>query len=254
MYHTYASTCREIINKLVYNVVRKTGGHNRAHLTRYLAAFSLQPRQEWERGFRLLGTTGLLPFEHSGPLPLLHAEQIRERIDAENLRGKGSALLMYTSRDEENPYIEGDKHDKDSNIPPAMRILDIEIVVEIFVRRAIATKLALRGRAGVRDVSSVGGDVPSEVLGTRLTRRWIDISVLDAEQSTCCPPRAKTSVLWRWNLGSERSELTVAQQAFDEVRVRRHPIHPPPPTQCPERLQDTIARSLCEPRYGSKTR
>lgn len=60
-----------------------------------------------------------------------------------------------------------------------MGIPDIEVVVEIFIRRAIATELALRSRAGVQDISSVGRDVPSEVLGTRLTRGWINISVLD---------------------------------------------------------------------------
>ena len=60
-----------------------------------------------------------------------------------------------------------------------MGIPDIEVVVEVFIRRAIATELALRSRAGVQDISSVGGDVPSEVLGTRLTRGWINISVLD---------------------------------------------------------------------------
>ena len=49
-------------------------------------------------------------------------------------------------------------------------------------------------------------------------------------------------------------ELTIANQASDEVCVRGHPIHPSPPTQLTERLQDAIARSLREPRYGSKTR
>jgi hypothetical protein len=80
---------------------------------------------------------------------------------------------------QEGSYIEDDKRDKDPKIPPVMRILDIEVVVEIFIRRAIATKLALRDRGGVRDVSSVGGDVRSEVLGTCLTGRWINMTVLD---------------------------------------------------------------------------
>jgi hypothetical protein len=60
-----------------------------------------------------------------------------------------------------------------------MRILDIEVVQEIFVRRAIAAKLALRGRAGVLDVSSVGRDVRPEVLGTCLAGRRINITELD---------------------------------------------------------------------------
>jgi len=106
-----------------------------------------------------LGTAGLLPFEHSRHIPLLHTEQVRERIRTEN--------------------IEGDKHDKDTNVPPTVRVPDVEIVVEEFIRRAVRAKLALRGRAGVRNVSSLGGDVRSEVLGTPLTRGWIDIRVLD---------------------------------------------------------------------------
>ena len=50
------------------------------------------------------------------------------------------------------------------------------------------------------------------------------------------------------------SGLTVAYQTFDEVGVWRHPIHPPPPTQLTEWLQDTIARSPCESRYPSNAR
>jgi len=96
----------------------------------------------------------------------------------QKIYGKGSALDAWL-RDGRGPYIEGDKHDKDSNVPPAVRISDVEIIAEKFIRRAVRTKLALGGRAGVRDVSSVGGDVLSEVLGTRLTRGWIDIRVLD---------------------------------------------------------------------------
>jgi len=149
-----------------------------------------------------LGITGLLPFEQSWRLPLLHAEQIRERIDAGD--------------------IEGDKDDKDPNIPPPMRILDIEVVTEKFVRRAIGAKLALRGGSGVRDVSSFGGDVPSKILGTRLTRRWIDMTVLDIRTADLL------------------STESIADHAFDQVRVRRQPIHPPPPTQLIERLQDAI--------------
>jgi len=61
-----------------------------------------------------------------------------------------------------------------------MRIPDVEIVVEKFVRRAVLAKLTLRSRAGVGDVPSVCGDIHPEVLGTRLTRRRIDRSVLDA--------------------------------------------------------------------------
>jgi hypothetical protein len=38
-----------------------------------------------------------------------------------------------------------------------------------------------------------------------------------------------------------RERLTVAHQRFDEVRVRGEVIHPPPPSELSERLQDTIA-------------
>ena len=180
MYHTYASTCKEITNKLAYNIAFARTG---------LAIIKHASRDTWPplfsgtdgrggTGSRLLGPTGLLPFEQSGSLPLLHTEQIRERVDAENLRGK--VQLSSHCRDiERYPYIEDDKHDEDPNVPPPVRILNIEVVLEILVRRAKATKLALRGRAGVRDVSSVGGDVPSEVLRTSLARRWIDVTVLD---------------------------------------------------------------------------
>jgi len=82
-------------------------------------------------------------------------------------------------RDRRNPYVESDKDDKDPDVPPALRILDIEVVAEIFVRRPIATKLALGGRNRVREVSSVGGDVPFEVSGARLAGGWINITVLD---------------------------------------------------------------------------
>lgn len=82
-------------------------------------------------------------------------------------------------RNEADPYVESDKGDKDPSVPPALRILDVEVVAEIFVRRAIATKLTLGGCGGVRKVSSVVGNVPSEVFGARLTRRWINESELD---------------------------------------------------------------------------
>ena len=82
-------------------------------------------------------------------------------------------------RDGRNAYIESDKNDKDPKVPPALRILDIEIVAEIFVRRAVATKLALGGRSWVRDVSSFGGDVRPEVCGARLAGWRINETELD---------------------------------------------------------------------------
>jgi len=161
MYHTYASTCKEITNKLAYNIAfARTGWAIIEHVSRgtWPPLFSGTHGRGGTRS-RLLGPTGLLPFEQSGPLPLLHTEQIRERVDAEN--------------------IEGDKQDEDPNVPPPVRILNIEVALQILVRRAKATKLALRDRVGVRDVSPVGGDVPSEVLRTSLARRRIDETVLD---------------------------------------------------------------------------
>jgi len=82
-------------------------------------------------------------------------------------------------KNETDSYVENDKDNKNTNVPPTLRILDVKVVAEIFVRRAIATKLALGGRGGVREVSSVVGNIPCEVFGTRLTRRWINMSELD---------------------------------------------------------------------------
>ena len=79
-----------------------------------------------------------LSFETSRCLPLLHPEQVREGINAENLRGEGSAFdapLSYGI----TPYIENNKHDKDANIPPAVGGPDVEIVSEIFIGRTILT-------------------------------------------------------------------------------------------------------------------
>ena len=60
-----------------------------------------------------------------------------------------------------------------------MRVPDIEIISEVFVHSAVTTKLTLGGRSGVGDVPSVCGDILFEVLGTRLTGGWIDVTVFD---------------------------------------------------------------------------
>jgi len=93
---------------------------------------------------------------------------------------------------------------------------------EVRVRRPHAAELAVARRVWIGDVSACDGDVPIHILRASLSERGIQAHKLDGRAS---------DVLVADSL---------SQDAFDEIRVWREAVHPPPPMELPEWLKDTI--------------
>lgn len=104
-----------------------------------------------------------------------------------------------------------------------MAIEDVETHLQELIRHPGAAELASRRRLRVREVSSREGHVWRHIFLARQTGRWVDRNKLDG----CTVDLLLSDSL--------------AEESFNEVCEGREAIHPLPPAQLTEWLQDTIA-------------
>ena len=120
-------------------------------------------------------------------------------------------------------HVKDDERGEDADVAPVMRVEDVEAELEERVRRRERAVLARRARGRVREVPAGGRDVRAHVLGARLPRGRRDLDELDG--------RTLDGLL------ADR----LAEERLDEVGVRREAVHPLPPSELAEGLQDTVA-------------
>lgn len=104
-----------------------------------------------------------------------------------------------------------------------VRVEDVEARTQEAVRRAERAVLAIARRVRVRDVPARGRDERSHVLRACLARRRLDCGELDITALDGHAPEG------------------LAEERLDEVGVWRQVVHPLPPPELAERLQDTVA-------------
>ena len=120
-------------------------------------------------------------------------------------------------------YVEQNEHPQQPKVAPAVGPLDVEAAQEKLVRRAECAVQARTARVRVRDVPARGIDERPEERGARLARGRVDLRELDGGAVDGLP--------------ADR----LAEQSLDEVCVRREAVHPPPPAELAEGLQDAVA-------------
>ena len=81
-------------------------------------------------------------------------------------------------------HVEADERRKDAEVPPVMRVEDVEAALEERVRRAIRAVPTRRGRVRVCQVSTCDGDKGAHVglareARGRLDRDELDVTALD---------------------------------------------------------------------------
>lgn len=94
---------------------------------------------------------------------LPHAEPVREEICHSDLQNK-SCQSANPTREDRSTYIEHDKRNKDPNVSPPIRVLDIERKLQELVRVPERAEPASRGGVWVSEVTSSVRHVWAHVL------------------------------------------------------------------------------------------
>ena len=76
-------------------------------------------------------------------------------------------------------YIKYDKRDKDTNVPPPVRIFDVERKVQELVRVPERAELASRGGVGVGEVATSASHIWAHVLLAGRPSGWVDGCILN---------------------------------------------------------------------------
>ena len=120
-------------------------------------------------------------------------------------------------------HVENYVRAENTKVAPVVRVVDVEALLKERVRRAVRTVVARARVVLVREVPAGDLDKVAHVPRARLARGRLDGDEL---------------------LGGA-GDLAVAdglaEHRLDEVGERRQAVHPAPPTELTEGLQDTIA-------------
>ena len=123
----------------------------------------------------------LPPVEQPRLIPSLHAEQVREEINQGDL--PETRKQKARQEDGEITYVERNKRDKDPNISPPIRILDVERQFQELVRGPKRAEPTGRGGVWIREITSSARHVWVHVLRASQTSRWVDGRVFNLRTS-----------------------------------------------------------------------
>ena len=92
----------------------------------------------------------------------MNTEDICEDVDSSDLRREACKRGVWTLKSI-GTYIEDDETDSDPEIPPVVRVANVEAVVEESIGGTVLTVQAAGGSVGIGNVPSVVVDVSLQV-------------------------------------------------------------------------------------------